>query len=128
MKRIFIGMFAASIAAVSSPGLSQDIVMSMNTTGNDLYARCTAPAKNKTGNADFSFCQGYIFAASDYYATMAANTGSDACYKTGATNGQLVDLTIKYLQDNPGERHRPANFAVMAVIGQLFGPCAVPQR
>lgn len=83
-------------------------------TGNFFYQQCKTPTE---------FCLGYFVGFAD---ANAANVGarqkSHYCAPGGVTMQQLIAVTIKYLDDNPGERHKMFLDLVPKALGAAF-PC-----
>lgn len=113
----------ASFLVLAPTAAAQDVRLEMFVTGNDLYDRCTESTAASTYVANYAFCRGYIYAAADFYGTVAAENGRPSCRRAGVTGQQIVDIVIKYLRDHPEERHKPANYSVIAVIPSLMVEC-----
>ena len=121
----FKGLLGAlGLLVCPTPSSAQDIRMEVFVSGNDLYARCSATSSSLTYLADFGFCRGYIYAAADSYATIAAETQRASCKQSGVTGQQIVDMVIQYLRDHPAERNRPGIYAVVAVVPKIMTNCA----
>lgn len=72
-------------------------------TGNELLAKCTADVSNP----NLSICFGYVEAVADsldWTGWVGAN-GTDSCVPAGVTTGQLKDVLIKALNDDPANRN-----------------------
>lgn len=113
-----------SFMTVWSPAIGQDARMTMLVSGNDLYERCQTDQADPTYLANVGFCHGYIYAAADFFATIADEAGRPSCRKAGVDNRQLIDTVVKYLRDHPEKRHQPGNYAVIAVIAPLMSECS----
>ena len=116
---------------VSLPALA-DVI-----TGNDLAEACA-------GGTDFqaAFCAGYTIGVLEgvKYAAFAvfvavedgtgtANAGNEFvdailrfCVPEQAHYGQIQAVFVKYLQDNPAERHNTARFLFLQSMRNAF-PC-----
>lgn len=115
--------FALITICASVPTMAQNISQTMLVSGNDLYGRCTSDPRDSEYVANLGFCRGYIYAAADFFATIAAEADRSSCHKAGVSNRQIVDLVIKYLRENPEKRNMPANYAVIEVMPALMSPC-----
>jgi len=88
-------------------------------TGNQLYQACTS------GNqAEKGVRYGYAVAVVDRFALD--NSGAGECVRAsipeGVTQGQIKDIVIKYLNDNPEKRNWMASVLVVNAIIAAF-PC-----
>jgi len=88
-------------------------------SGNDLLEVCRS---NRDGS---SICAAYIMGVVDTEANTAGYQGRLPifCIPTGATNVQLVDVTVRYLEDRPELRHASAAGLVQAAMVKAFA-CA----
>ena len=93
------------------------------TDGNFLLSTC-----DRTDQAGAAYCIGYIVAVADSLAEgepVPTRDGTGvfrACVPVGATSTQVKDVAVKWLRENPRERHLGAWSLVAAAIGQAF-PC-----
>jgi hypothetical protein len=88
-------------------------------SGNKLLAMCQS-----TSDMDKMNCVGYVTGFADS-ASKFAELGK-TCYfqaEKGVTQKQLVDVTVKYLNDHPEERHWLAVTPMMEAMKTAF-PCA----
>lgn len=108
-----------------------------STSGNDLYAACkTAPDHPLQ-----AFCTGYVMgyvdgrnwgtfiavnrlelAESAQDANTLGNKLAGHCVPENATNGQLVDVAKKYLEEHPEQRHESARTLIWLSFLNAF-PC-----
>ena len=65
-------------------------------SGNDLYAKCTAPE----GSLDRVYCIGIMAGLAD-----AFETDGTTCLPKNASVGQVMDVVVNYLRDHPDGRH-----------------------
>jgi len=86
--------------------------------GNKVLILCTHPE-------GFKGCYGYIAGIADSMAGGNPVGGKRACIQKEVTAGQLVDVTVNYLTQNPAERHVMGSHLVAAALAQAF-PCRVP--
>jgi hypothetical protein len=87
-------------------------------SGNKLLAMCQSPS-----DMDKTSCVGYVTGFADA-ASKFGDLGN-TCYfqtETGVTQKQLVDITVKYLNDHPEERHWLAVTPMMEAMKAAF-PC-----
>jgi Ssp1 endopeptidase immunity protein Rap1a len=83
--------------------------------GNELYNRCT---QSDLGAA---YCIGFTTAISDALDGNTVN-GYDACPPSTATGGQVRDIVLKYLRENPASRHESASSLAAHALHEAF-PC-----
>ncbi|WP_420557906.1 Rap1a/Tai family immunity protein [Roseovarius sp.] len=105
-------------------------------SGNELLDTCISDNQIMAG-----FCLGYIIGYSEgapwggSLAVIQANPGLDAdavndavgaitgsCVPSEASNEQLMDVTIKYLTNNPETRHTSARTLIWTAYSEAF-PC-----
>lgn len=86
-------------------------------TGNDLLRWCT-----NTDNFSEGECGGYIIGVADAQEFFRAANKSASCVPADVEAGQLRDVVVKYLQDNPNVRNLGASVLVMAAIVNAW-PC-----
>jgi hypothetical protein len=82
-------------------------------TGNDLLAACQS-----SSHYDQGFCQGYLFGVVHYLNAV----GNHVCRFDGVTSGQMQDIAVRFLRDNPEGRHWPALSQAVQALMQTF-PC-----
>ena len=84
--------------------------------GNKLYEECSADQDvNATKDG---YCIGYISGVAD----LARWAGFQICIPKTVSRRQIRDVTYKYIQDNPGDRHLNAEFLVFTALETEF-PC-----
>lgn len=109
--------------------------------GNTLLANCTANLE--TEFVKVAYCAGYINGVNEgmiagslvpFYrmesppkTTEEANVLTQSmlgyCLSEGVEIGQMRDVVIKYLNDNPAERHYPARLLILNAF-QISFPCS----
>lgn len=123
----------AFLAAIPSIGYTDTV------TGNDLHNACTASGEIK--DLQFGYCIGYIGGAfegikfgagavmfqampesSAAEVDQASNTMMGLCVPGNAERGQIVDVTMKYLEENPQSRHESARGLLFQALKSAF-PC-----
>lgn len=89
--------------------------------GNQLHSWCSRQADGPS-----AMCFGYIIGIADGMELIAGVADGDVrsvCYPAdGVTLGQVRDVVIKYLADNPDKRHFPASYLVQNALSAAF-PC-----
>jgi hypothetical protein len=99
---------ASSIHAQNLPKYVSD--------GNSLYALCTASSGNTfVDAASEGMCLGYVDGVAT---TLIALDFIDV--PTGVTHGQLQDVAVKYLKDNPATRNQDAAVLTIKAITAAF--------
>lgn len=84
-------------------------------SGNDLFNRCVG------SDALPAYCIGYTTGVAD---TLGSGPLYDfaACLPDRVSKGQIRDIVVKYLQDNPQERHYAAVGLTAKALSLAF-PC-----
>ena len=80
-------------------------------SGNELYADLTSSSPQSK-----MYALGYIVGVTDAVLNIVV------CINPGVTQGQLQDVVKNYLFANPQNRDIPANYLVVAALGQHW-PC-----
>ncbi|MGR3524891.1 MAG: Rap1a/Tai family immunity protein [Paracoccaceae bacterium] len=128
------GTLVASLAlsmAVAQDAAAQQI------SGNDLYSAC----QDAEGGVRLGFCVGYLIGATEGQSwgaflvlnQIAATDGAEEanerinfflrhCVPADASNQQLRDVAIQYLEQNPASRHLPARGLIWQAYLEAF-PC-----
>jgi hypothetical protein len=84
--------------------------------GNYLYERCVSAEAH-----DASYCLAYVLGASDAIAVESV-AKPYVCIPDRVTAGQLKSVIIKYLSDNPKDRHMVASLSISKALWSAF-PC-----
>ncbi|TDT74748.1 hypothetical protein BDE40_1464 [Litoreibacter halocynthiae] len=107
-------------------------------TGNDIYSACT----NQTGQVQQGFCYGFIFGSVEamkwgalvgVVATspdkipqsefdLKSSVALGFCIPPNAENGQILDVVVNYLDENPATRHETARTLIQYALAASF-PC-----
>lgn len=122
MRGLLSAVAAFALGLASSPGVAQETDSS---SGNWLYAKCTSRSSNLL---DFGECLGMIQGVLDGVTAdhMIAGRPVPFCIRANVTKGQLRDVVIKFMEDDPSIRDQSAAAIVLfAVIGAF--PCPKPQ-
>jgi hypothetical protein len=90
--------------------------------GNALYDMCRS-TDSSIGYMERARCLGYILGVSDTLDSARDNNRLSACVPPGVQAGQLNDIVLMYLRNNPALRSMEANLLVVMAIGDAFG-CA----
>lgn len=88
-------------------------------SGNYLFPRCQSKDA-----VDTMVCMSYLRGARDGIEFQQALDKSQAffCVPDGVTLGQTKDIFVKYLLDNPNDRHLPGSTLFALVMVKTF-PC-----
>lgn len=91
--------------------------------GNAMYISCSAtlpldrdPEKMVEAAYNIGSCLGFVRGAT------ALEQGRGFCLPANSNLGQLKDVYLKFLQDNPQARHRSGKLLLVAAMVQSF-PC-----
>lgn len=100
------------------------------TTGEGILQKCKGISSKPTAFDD-GFCAGYIegvlatvymWEANDEVAKRTHDSDVKFCIPDTVTNGQIILVFMKYLEDHPEELHRPANTLFVIAMRKAF-PC-----
>lgn len=72
-------------------------------SGNRFLPGCKAVAQEMYSRSEALLCLGFIEAARSY--TMGLPDHVRSCTPVAATNGQVVRVVVKFLEDNPRRLH-----------------------
>lgn len=88
-------------------------------TGNDFFMLCQDSNRESDSGA-FGLCSGYIagFLGRDQLQGEARSF----CFGQSVTNGQLMDVLMKFIRDNPENRNRPLSVLSFVAFAKAF-PC-----
>lgn len=84
--------------------------------GNELYSNCL-----REGTMFEAHCGGFITGVADAMGGLSPLQGL-ACIPENVTLAQLSDVVVKWLEDNPGQRHFTAVSLVASILTETF-PC-----
>ena len=84
--------------------------------GNELYRFCS----DKNSGFNYGVCSGYFVGAYDaiWSAQQASTIKKTICLPANVVAGQLRDVVIQYLSQNPSARHYNAASIVWSALGQ----------
>jgi hypothetical protein len=115
-----LGLIAAmSALLLPTPGAAEDSGPFLS--GDTLFERCTRG--DETGD---DFCIGYVAGSVDMLISLQRQGppgAKQACMPQGVTLGQVRDVVIKYLSDEPQFRKLDAAALVITALEQAF-PCS----
>lgn len=95
-------------------------------TGNQLYERC-----NNSSEVDRGFCIGYAAGVADMLTIqeLVGERPKRLCVPVEVTGGQLSDVVVKGLRDDPASRNQTASgLAAISIIEAFPCPVATPKR
>ena len=96
-------------------------------SGSELLSKC----KVQTASFDMGYCAGFISAvldtlnmweASDVYEKRTHDKDVRFCLPAEVTNGQIILVFVKYMEDHPEQLHKPANLLLVEALRKAF-PC-----
>lgn len=88
-------------------------------TGNEFLANC------KEGTNAYSYCLGLVRGIYRGF-TIAHNESKVTENFPDATSGQLLDVAIKYMTDNPNSRHISADVLIILAFVTAWPPTKTP--
>jgi hypothetical protein len=101
-------------------------------TGEQLQTKCSTikrDIEDKTSTWTDGFCLGYISGILDSQSLWdyLVHVGKDYpqthyCLPDEATNSQVVQVVLKFLNDHPERLHEPANTLILEALHNAF-PC-----
>jgi hypothetical protein len=100
-------------------GLAIMLAASGISSGNDLYAAC------KSGDdIEIGMCIGFITGVTSGVQTdrEIAKVPPAWCIRKGVTQGQMRDITLKFMEDDPSIRDQDAAGIVIFAMARAF-PC-----
>jgi hypothetical protein len=89
--------------------------------GNQLYALCTDTNRASAALTE-GMCRGYVMGVVDQAAGQALY-GQHICLPNGVSAVQATDVVVRYLRENPAERHIGAGTLAAKALGIGF-PCS----
>jgi len=100
-----------------SPAIADEIL----SNGNAFLSRCSAVTQARGDPLDFGFCFGYLKGILDRDEMFERKV----CVPSEVTNGQIMDVVLKYMREHPESRHlNPGVQALVALHGPF--PCQPP--
>lgn len=122
MKRMFSTVATVLTVMVVAPTITaQEPETPALSDGLGLYAFCKGDAPSAR-----AMCHGFVMGAIDAATELSGNGRPNACIESGVTNGQIVDVVRKYLEEHPAIRHRASVKLVLAAVTSAF--CKTPTK
>jgi hypothetical protein len=89
-------------------------------TGNGLSAYCHSPDLNYV-----NYCHGFINGVVEGILAEGESGLSEEhiCLPENVTRGQIKEIVLKYLKDNPEKLHRPSFILIFNATRKVF-PCS----
>ena len=113
-RRLFVaGAVVIAVMVISAGTRAQAFL-----TGNQLYDYC----ESKNDAAKTGFCLGFVVGTAETIGEVNTVNGSGTCFPLGATAEQTMDVTRRYLEAHPAERHEGATTLVANALLKAF-PC-----
>jgi Rap1a immunity proteins len=112
------------VALASAPARAESVEFSLN-TGNGLLSACTFASDEQTEvEYHFGTCIGYIKGVTNAFAVLQLAQGSKVpyCARENMDNGQLRDIVVKALRENPEQRDQTPVPAILGAMKRAF-PC-----
>lgn len=114
-------LLVATLVAASFPTVSHASFKD----GNKLLSECEAGDAPRPDNLSWGACMGYIIGAADALGFWSAVTTGASCLPPTSQAGQVKDIVVKYLRDNPAKRHFNAHVLIYGALKDAFG-CPMP--
>jgi Rap1a immunity proteins len=117
-KRLITIALTAAIALAAVPAQAAAQQRARAHTGNELLEEC------KSKGASGLFCLGFVRGLAEGLTLWRSFAPESAitCIPEGVTTGQLKDIVVKWLADNPKDRHLGAD-ALVARAFRVTWPC-----
>lgn len=93
-------------------------------TGNGLWEACGVDRSAQDYYSKYYQCSAYTIGALDALEFVSMIEGRGECVPSSTNVGQITDIVILFLRNNPGKRHYPAPNVVALAINEAFG-CAI---
>jgi len=92
-------------------------------SGNDLYSDCTTPRGSSTYYQADGYCTGFVMGVYDDFDLSRQLEDKEACLPGGVTAGQLRDVVVAFIRDNPKWRNLDASALIRAAIIDAWPSC-----
>jgi hypothetical protein len=112
-------MKTLAMAALVSFAFTPARAMLYNNSGNDLYKFCSS----RPGSFESGMCVGLVSA---YFESLHIGFVCKA-ENDSITPKQLIDIVMKFYNDYPNQRHRPAMIGASAALLRAF-ECEQPAK
>ncbi|SRR5665213_502974 len=90
-------------------------------TGNTLLSRCGPSVEIAPTTPSIGYCGGYIIGV---YETTLWSTNNEICVGDNVTNGQIIDVVLKYVIVHPEIRDHDASLLTAMALRETF-PCTL---
>ena len=90
--------------------------------GNQLYLEC-----NSANTYDVAICLGYVMGILDQIELYADVSKTQTCIPANVTAGQVKDVVVKQMNDDPANRNLPASSIVFEAAFKAWG-CEPPPK
>jgi hypothetical protein len=118
--RIFEGIIATAALVLTESVMPTPVSAAGFNTGNALYTECTTDETSPVYFAAKMGCTAYIVGAADSLESMRSFSSKDQCIPENTSKQQVTDVVIKYLRDNPEQRHFTAASTAMLALSIAF--------
>jgi len=106
MKKIVIVTLLLIVSSITMAA-SYKSTKVFEVTGNTIATICA-----RTSGYEYGVCLGFI--------NGVAALQKKACIPEGVKFGQLKDVVLKYLSENPELRHKPAQNLITSALAQVW--------
>lgn len=113
---VSIAANSVNVAAVSAQEGTFDVF-----TGNGFLQTCSGTLADENAFR-LGICFGWLSGFVDRDRLAAGIETRRICQPAKSTNGQLMDVVLKYLRDHPSERHLPISILAYSALIEAF-PC-----
>jgi hypothetical protein len=113
-KRLACGILL--LGALHAPPAEAGIYLS----GTDLFADCSVPKENPVYFSRTERCTGFIAGVVDATEGIRSLQGKPYCIPEDVTLGQLNEVVLAYMQNNPANRSLAASALVIAAVGNTY--------
>lgn len=112
--------FAFAMAIASTPSTAANGGFQ---TGNELYAKCNANEREPTYYQEMAYCSAYIIGVFDNMQNSRHLASLADCSPDSVTAGQVRDVVLAHLRNNPSSRHLSAAFLTRIALAKAWEQC-----
>ncbi len=120
---------AAALQVLAAVGSSQNVSSQERPRsfidGVELLSLCLDPEDGPF--VTHGYCMGYISGIADAMGAGSEVNGYAACFPEGVAAGNLRDVVVRWLSDNPQAQHNNAEELVAEALSVFF-PCTARRR
>lgn len=120
MKNVFASIIMAGLASIMPTQ-----AFAQFRTGNDILSGCMTAKISDTFYQMTAFCSGYIDGAFDDFMLTRQAAKKPDCTPPNVTSGQVKDIVVKYLHDNPDIRNMSASLLVRMATVTAWPSCGL---